>query len=32
MKCKKCQKKNVTQAKYCYSCGYEFTQEEKKKH
>ena len=30
MKCKKCQKKNVTQAKYCYSCGYEFTQEEKK--
>ena len=29
MNCTRCKKKNVTQAKYCYSCGHEFTKEEK---
>ena len=28
MKCKKCKKKNVRQAKFCYKCGNKFTKDE----
>ena len=31
MKCIKCKRRNVSQANYCFNCGYKFTESDKEK-